>query len=267
MDYMHVRGSMNIPAGSRRPGPAAGAEVDVEAARARVAKARATLQQVQDAVEAEHEQADATHARDLRRGPVAAHEPQAPPRRTQVEPPVLIEGLAQTPKTYPWRKNPDGQVRTVAEARLIATEHGVHIPEDVQLVAVDSKRLPKDTFAKYFEKRSHSPSQMISWDEFYNHLDNIPVQLSRDILGSDEAIVAVIGHEMHELNSLRAIFEQRGGSIPAGELRNLVVVGRPGNLHDHAWDVADQLVAKMRGTSTRTGAEPAPSAPTRGTHD
>jgi hypothetical protein len=51
---------------------------------------------------------------------------------------------------------------------------------------------------------------------------------------------------MHELNGLRTIFEERGGSLPAGELRNLVVAGRPGNLHDHAWDAADHLVKKMR---------------------
>jgi len=43
-----------------------------------------------------------------------------------------------------------------------------------------------------------------------------------------------------------ALFEQRGGSIPAKELRNLVVAGRTGNLHDHAWDAADELVSKMR---------------------
>jgi hypothetical protein len=51
MDYMHVRGSVSIPAGPRSAGPAGGAEVDIEAARAQVAKARAALQQVHDAVE------------------------------------------------------------------------------------------------------------------------------------------------------------------------------------------------------------------------
>jgi hypothetical protein len=135
---------------------------------------------------------------------------------------------------------------SVAEARSIASEHGIIIPEDIKFMAVDSTSLPKDAFAEYLNMRAYSPDKMISWEQFYNRLEEIPVKLSRGILGSDEAIVAVIGHEMHELNGLRAIFEERGGSLPAGELRNLVVPGRPRNLHDHAWDAADHLVKKMR---------------------
>jgi hypothetical protein len=128
----------------------------------------------------------------------------------------------------------------------MASEHGIIIPEDIKLVAIDGSSLPKDTFAQYLHLGASSIDEMISWEQFYNRFEEIPVKLSKDILSSDEAIVAVIGHEMHELNSLRAIFEERGGSIPARELRNLIVPGRPGNLHDHAWDTADQLVKQMR---------------------
>jgi hypothetical protein len=137
-------------------------------------------------------------------------------------------------------------VRTIAEARALASEQGVLIPEDIKFIAVDSASLPKDTFAEYLNIRADSPDTPISWEKFYNRFEQIPVKLSNSILASDEAIVAVIGHEMHELNSLRMMFERRGGSIPARELRNLVVAGRPGNLHDHAWDAADRLVETMR---------------------
>jgi hypothetical protein len=251
MDYMHVRGSAT-PSRLRSAGPSSGTAVDLDAARTRLVKARVALRQVHDAVAAEPEIAMAEPRRATPAGSAVAHQTSTETSAPQVRATVSIQGFAQTPKSYPWRSNADGQVRTVAEARIIATSHGVHIPEDIHLVAVDSKRLPKDTFAKYFEKASHSATLRVSWDEFYNRLDKIPVQLSRDILGSDEAIVAVIAHEMHELNALRALFEERGGSIPAGELRNLIVAGRPGNLHDHAWDVADQLVAQMRGNPRPT---------------
>lgn len=58
--------------------------------------------------------------------------------------------------------------------------------------------------------------------------------------------MAVIAHEMHELNSLRRLFEEAGGQMRAGRLANLIREGVPGNLHDQAWDVADQLVTQMR---------------------
>ena len=63
---------------------------------------------------------------------------------------------------------------------------------------------------------------------------------------SDEAIVAVIAHEMHELNELRRIFEESGGAISMQRLHNLINPGIARNLHDQAWDVADKLVLAMR---------------------
>ena len=71
------------------------------------------------------------------------------------------------------------------------------------------------------------------------------MKVSKDILDSDEAIVAVVAHEMHELNSLRKIFEERQ-TLPAEELGRLINPGHKGNLHDQAWDIADQLVGRMR---------------------
>jgi hypothetical protein len=58
MDYMHVRGSLGghraAPTASPRRSAPGGAEVDVEAARQQLAKARDALRQVHDAAEAEH---------------------------------------------------------------------------------------------------------------------------------------------------------------------------------------------------------------------
>ena len=71
------------------------------------------------------------------------------------------------------------------------------------------------------------------------------MKVSKDILDSDEAIVAVMAHEMHELNGLRKIFQERE-TLPAEELGRLINPGHKGNLHDQAWDVADRLIATMR---------------------
>jgi hypothetical protein len=159
---------------------------------------------------------------------------------------ITIEGFAQQPKMYPWRANADALPRTVAQAREIAAANGVNIPEDIRLIAVDGNQLPKDTYAEYLSLNADDPAELISWERFYNRFEEIPVKVSKEVLQSDEAIVAVMAHEMHELNSLRTIFEARGGALPAQELRRLTVAGRPGNLHDHAWDVADAVVTKMR---------------------
>lgn len=72
------------------------------------------------------------------------------------------------------------------------------------------------------------------------------MRLNPEVLKSDQAIVGTIGHEMHELNSLRELFKESGGQMKAGRLHDLIRESVPGNLHDRAWDVADELVSKMQ---------------------
>lgn len=77
-------------------------------------------------------------------------------------------------------------------------------------------------------------------------IDEIIVHVHSSVFESDEAIVAVLAHDMHEINGLRKIFEERGGYVRAGDLHRLINPGIKGNLHDQAWDVADGLVRRMR---------------------
>jgi hypothetical protein len=80
---------------------------------------------------------------------------------------------------------------------------------------------------------------------FHKRTDRIPFLLRKDILGSDEAIVAVIGHEMFELEAMRNAFAEKGAPI-----EHWLAEARPdneGNFHWQAWDYADELVARMRG--------------------
>ncbi len=160
-------------------------------------------------------------------------------------PAVTVTGSAQAPSTQPWAANPNGVVRRIDQVADLARRHGVEIPDDIRFVAVKAEWLDPDTFAQYFS-RTFRAGERISWEVFYTRFDDIAVKLSRDILGSDEAIVAIVSHEMHELNGLRAIFAERD-TITAEELFRLINPGRKGNLHDQAWDVADDLVRAMRG--------------------
>ena len=107
--------------------------------------------------------------------------------------------------------------------------------------------LPDNTYAKYFARVGVDAKKTIRWEEFLDKdLDELVVRVSDSVFESDEAIVAVMAHEMHELNELRRIFEESGGAISMQRLHNLISPGIAKNLHDQAWDVADKLVLMMR---------------------
>ena len=107
--------------------------------------------------------------------------------------------------------------------------------------------LPDNAYAQYFGRRGADPKKMIRWEEFYDKdLDELVVRVSDSVFQSDEAIVAVLSHEMHELNELRRIFNGSGGAISMQRLHNLINPGIARNLHDQAWGVADKLVLAMR---------------------
>ena len=169
----------------------------------------------------------------------------APVRKSAEDVMKPIGGFAQNPRLK-WQPNPDGVIRTRDEAVALARRHGVEIPEDILFGLVQQEDLPANAFAAYAQLGDTSATKRIYWDEFYNRYEMIPVRLSRGILNSDEAIVAVIGHEMHELNALRKLFDENGGHMLALDLHRAIVPGRRGNLHDQAWDVADKLVTGMR---------------------
>jgi hypothetical protein len=62
-------------------------------------------------------------------------------------------------------------------------------------------------------------------------------------MASDEAIVAVIGHEMFEFEMLRSIFAE---GAPVEKWEAETSPNNRGNFHWQAWDYADELVARMR---------------------
>jgi hypothetical protein len=146
---------------------------------------------------------------------------------------------------YEWRPNPDGRTRSVEEACRIARQWGVVIPDYVSFAIDKYDWLPVDTTAKTTTFKEPAGT-MIYWSSlFRKKTGKIPFLIRKDIMRSDEAIVAVIGHEMYELEEMRKAFGQFGAPIELWE--GEAHPDNEGNFHWQAWDYADELVARMRG--------------------
>jgi hypothetical protein len=144
-----------------------------------------------------------------------------------------------------WRDNPGGQIRTIEEAVEIAKSWGVILPDDFDFFADEAGELHKDITAR--GPRVDKPSgEQVYWSDLVHDLTGkVPFRIWPGILKSDEAIVAVLAHEMYEILTLRPFLER--GELTIDDYVMLTEPGRPGNLHDQAWDVSDRMVDKMRG--------------------
>jgi hypothetical protein len=153
----------------------------------------------------------------------------------------------QDPKLE-WRPNSPGQTRTIEEAIAIARRFGVHIADDVAFFVDEFGYLDKTTTARSSRVLPRLPQSPVYWSDLvHEKTGKIPFLIRPDILDSDEAIVAVFAHEMHEIDALRPILSE--GKTSLEEFIRLTCPGNPGNLHDQAWNVADALVERMRGES------------------
>jgi hypothetical protein len=158
----------------------------------------------------------------------------------------MISG--QFPKQE-WWPNPDRQTRTIEEAVAIARRFGVQIPDDVAFFVDEVGDLDANTTAR--GPRVTKPAGMIVvWSDLvHDKTGKVPFRIRPDILTSDEAIVAVLAHEMYELEQLRPLLQQDGISIE--QFGGLTCPGNPGNYHDEAWELADVMVKRMRGEENR----------------
>jgi hypothetical protein len=143
-----------------------------------------------------------------------------------------------------WRPNPKGEIRTVEEAKTIARNHGVPVPDDVDFFADELGELHEGRTA--CGPRVDKPAgSIVHWtDLVHDRTGKIPFRIWPEILKSDEAIVAVLAHEMFELEKLRPLLQE--GMLTIDALIAHTRPDNPGNLHDLAWDHADELVERMR---------------------
>ncbi|MFZ6646154.1 DUF4214 domain-containing protein [Undibacterium sp. TJN25] len=162
-----------------------------------------------------------------------------------------IFGAAAQPRVK-WAENPNGLVRTPQEVIALAESHGVVISEDVSIHFVENDQLLNSVGAKAEYSQlprnaaNQKPGDLMTWDSLKNSQGKIPVRFSTDLLTSDEAAVAHIGHEMFELNKFEDV-----GSMKVIDFRRAIMDrnsgGVPNNWHEQAWDYADLLIQKMRG--------------------
>jgi hypothetical protein len=146
----------------------------------------------------------------------------------------------------PWHPNPGGQTRSVEEAIGIARRNGVQIPEDVAFFVDELGELGPTITARAPEVRKLAGDE-VRWSDLVNHsTGKVPIIIRPDVLQSDEAIVAVFAHELHEIEGFRRIIRRRG-SISIEEFIANHAWDNPGNLHDAGWEIADALVRRMRG--------------------
>jgi hypothetical protein len=155
--------------------------------------------------------------------------------------------LAPVHETEPWNLNPEGP-RSIEEAVALARAHGIAIPDDIRFDIVE-EFVPEGAHAAYAQLGKQAGTALIRWEQFYNRFGKIPVHLRQSVLASDEAIIAVFAHEVHELTNLRRLFDDHGGFLTAGALSNLISPAVHGNLHYKAVQIGDALVLAMRETS------------------
>ncbi len=122
----------------------------------------------------------------------------------------LVAG--QHPKRQ-WRANPDGRVRTIEEAVSLARSYGVEIPDDIEFHVDESGELHQNLTAR--GPRVDKPAgEPVSWSDLvHDKTRKVPFWIWAGILKSDEAVVAVLAHEMVEILRLRPFLKKDQISI------------------------------------------------------
>src|SRR6266446_9490606 len=107
-----------------------------------------------------------------------------------------------------WQPNSEGQTRTIEEAIGIAKRCGVQVPDDVAFFVDEFGELGEASTAR--GPRVDKPAgAIVYWSDLvHDKTGKVPFRIWSGILNSDEAIVAVFAHEMHELEHLRGFLQE-----------------------------------------------------------
>ena len=161
---------------------------------------------------------------------------------------------SRTHQTEPWGRRPAGPFafeEAIAFARqhlAAANEPGLEdVPDYVHLV-INDDNVPEDAYASYLWLGELSGDAEVRWeDRLHDRTGKLPVRIRACVLESDEAVVAVIAHELYEIVHLRAAFADSGGMLTAQQVDEHISCDCPGNLHYQAVAFGDRLVRTMRG--------------------
>lgn len=142
-----------------------------------------------------------------------------------------------------FRPNANGVKRTLEEAIEIGARNGIAFdPAEYKLIVDPVLRAD---YANYFDLAHAVAGSIVPWRRITAGDGRIVIRVQRHTLTSDEAIVAVLAHELHETQALQEEFARSGGSMPVERLRRLVESSGE-SLHNAAWDYADELLDRIR---------------------
>ena len=91
------------------------------------------------------------------------------------------------------------------------------------------------------------PSRLakVSLSDFTDDDGKFRVRIKRSVLNSDEAILANLSHELHEIDGLLAVFAEKQ-TIASDTIAKLITPDLNGTLHLEAWDVSNRYMRALR---------------------
>ena len=128
-------------------------------------------------------------------------------------------------------------------------QFGLALPSGVRIVvmdsAVDAIAGPKATAT--WGAWGGTPDALVTWDAMTRSqfAGDIVLFIRREVLGNDEAILAIFGHEFHELSEFKRLIDEKAGALTIAEMT--AYFGVPcGTVHLEAVKVGDALVRTLR---------------------
>jgi hypothetical protein len=135
----------------------------------------------------------------------------------------------------------------------IARKHGVELPSWIRFDVAGRSEVLKD-FAEYrLSTARNEPTRTATWADLMTE-GRVTVRMNPEVLGSDEQIVAVIAHEVHELMRLRQMVESNDETT-FGDVLRAINTNSNDNLHGEAWAVGDLYVLEMRAPTPEIAAQ------------
>lgn len=154
--------------------------------------------------------------------------------------PVYFSGHVPFSRSKPWLPNDDGRVLTLQDAESLLESYGVEVPDDVR-IAITDFGIPRLACAAY---GGFVSTDSYTWASLLNR-DKVPVRIRPCVFRSDEAVLAVLAHELFEVTGLRARLAGNA-SLSGAEVMRLIHTDGSGILHNQAWSHGDKLVTKLR---------------------
>ena len=174
-------------------------------------------------------------------------------------PPKIARIAGQRPSVWPaLQRNVDNRIRTEEEILDLLQANGIVIPDDVEFFIGEEGDFPPGTFddleqghlvtAKFSGLRSNQWGYVYFHDMYNKKRGMLPIMVNPVILISDEAILAMAVHELHELLLFRELFAENNGKLQVDYFEAEGMPMNGNNFHSQAWAAADDFIRRRRGT-------------------